>query len=249
MSKIVNRTLDFFEAFAAARRPLALTELMKVLEIPVSSCHDVVKALEERGYLYEVRPRGGFYPTARLFNLASVLVDHDPFLARAQPVLERLREQAGESVFLMKAQATTLTYVAVCEADTPLRLAVKVGDPLRALHATSAGKAFLASLDDAEMDQLLAKLPLKALTPNTITSRAALKKEIRRSQELGFFVNREESVEDSLTLSASFRWFDALYVVTVAGSVKRMERKIDAVAKWLRKAAEELDQPAPAAFG
>lgn len=249
MSKIVNRTLDFFEAFATARRPLVLSELMKVLGIPVSSCYDVLRALEERGYLYEVRPRGGYYPTARLFDLARVLVDNDPFMARVQPVLEDLRDRAGESVFLMKAREDTLTYVAVIEAETPLRLSVRVGDTIRALHATSAGKAYLGSLASEDLDRVLGSLTLKALTPSTLTSRAALKKDIAQSEQRGWFLNREESVEDSLTVSARFRWHDAIYVITVAGSVKRMERKLDNVVKWMKAAAGELDQPSLQAVG
>ncbi|HYF17758.1 MAG TPA: IclR family transcriptional regulator [Ramlibacter sp.] len=245
MSKIVNRTLDFFEAFAQARRPLALSELMKQLDIPVSSCHDVLHALEERGYVYEVRPRGGYYPTARLYNLARVLVDNDPFIARVQPVLEQLRDKAQESVFLMKAREGVLTYVAVIEADTPLRLAVKVGDSVRALHATSAGKAYLASLPPEERDTLLAGLNLKALTAQTITSRTALRKDLQAGEERGWFTNREESVEDSLTVSARFGWHDALYIITVAGSVKRMDRKLEQVVKWLQGAVRELEVPAP----
>lgn len=245
MSKIVNRTLDFFEAFAAAKRPLALSELMKVLDIPVSSCHDVLRALEERGYLYEVRQRGGYYPTARLFELAKVLVENDPFMARAQPVLERLRDQVQESVFLTRAREGLLTYVAVVDADSPLRLTIRVGDTLRALHATSAGKAYLASLAPEQLDRMLGDINLKALTPSTITSKAALKRDILASEQRGWFVNREESVEDSLTASARFRWYDAIYIVTVAGSVKRMERKLDNVVKRLKAAAAELGQPTP----
>ncbi len=243
MSKIVNRTLDFFEAFATARRPLVLSELMKVLNIPVSSCHDVLRALEERGYIYEVRPRGGYYPTGRLFDLAKVLVDNDPFLARVQPVLERLRDQAQESVFLMKTREGALTYVAVYDAESPLRLTVKVGETIRALHATSAGKAYLAALDASELDMVLGAMKLKPLTPQTITSKAALKKDIQASEAKGWFLNREESVEDSLTVSARFRWHDAVYIITVAGSVKRMERKLDNVVKWLKAAASEVEMP------
>jgi DNA-binding IclR family transcriptional regulator len=242
MSKIVNRTLDFFEAFAAAKRPLVLSELMKVLQIPVSSCHDVLRALEERGYLYEVRPRGGYYPTARLFDLARTIVENDPFMARVQPVLEHLRDQAQESVFLMKARDHVLTYVAVVDAESPLRLSVKVGDPLRSLHATSAGKAWLATLPPQELDAALGSAPLKPLTPGTITSRTALKKDLAAAQQRGWFLNREESVEDSLTISARFQWQQATYIITVAGSVKRMERKLDKVVKWLQAAASELDQ-------
>lgn len=241
MSKIVNRTLDFFEAFAAAKRPLVLSELMKVLGIPVSSCHDVLRALEERGYLYEVRPRGGYYPTGRLFDLAKVLVDNDPFLARVQPVLERLRDQAQESVFLMKAREGALTYVAVFDAESPLRLTIKVGETIRALHATSAGKAYLASLDSQDFDRVLSTIAMKPLTPLTITSKPALKKDIQSSEAKGWFLNREESVEDSLTVSARFHWHDAVYIITVAGSVKRMERKLESVVRWLKAAASELE--------
>jgi DNA-binding IclR family transcriptional regulator len=243
MSKIVNRTLDFFEAFAAAKRPLALSELMKALQIPVSSCHDVLRALEERGYLYEVRPRGGYYPTGRLFDLARVLVENDPFIARVQPVLERLRDRGQESVFLIKACEGALTYVAVMDAESPLRLSVRVGDPLRGLHATSAGKAYLASLEPTELERVLERINLKALTPFTITSKIALKKDVADAEMQGWFLNKEESVEDSLTASARFRWYDAIYIITVAGSVKRMERKLGNVVRWLKAAAAELDQP------
>ena len=83
MSKIVYRTLDFFEAFAARKAPLSLTDLVNILDVPLSSCHDVVRALEERGYLYEVRPRGGYYPTARLFQIAKAIVDNDPIAVQA----------------------------------------------------------------------------------------------------------------------------------------------------------------------
>ncbi|CAB3810477.1 IclR family transcriptional regulator [Paraburkholderia fynbosensis] len=247
MSKIVYRTLDVFEAFAAEKRPLSLSELMKVLDIPASSCHDVVRALEERGYLYEVRPRGGHYPTPRLLDLANVIVQNDPFMLRVQPVLESLRDEVQESVFLMKARDTTLTYVAVLDSDSPLRLSVRVGESLRAVHATSAGKAWLASLDRVMLDSVLAETRLKALTPLTITTKDALKKDVIASEKRGWFLNREESVEDALTVSARFIWHDAVYIVTVAGSVKRMDRKLDMVVKLLTTAVSELNQTTPRA--
>ena len=60
MSKIVDRTLDFLEIFADQKRPLSLSEISRLLHIPASSCHDVVQALQKRGYIYELGPRGGY---------------------------------------------------------------------------------------------------------------------------------------------------------------------------------------------
>jgi len=48
MSKIVERTLDVFEMFAAEKRPLSLTDMARLLDIPISSCHDVLQALLSR---------------------------------------------------------------------------------------------------------------------------------------------------------------------------------------------------------
>ena len=47
MSKIVDRTLDFLELFAKEKRPLSLSDISRLLSIPVSSCHDVLQALQE----------------------------------------------------------------------------------------------------------------------------------------------------------------------------------------------------------
>jgi len=58
------RSLEIFEAFRAARRPLSLSELARITDIPVSTCHGVMRSLEQLGYLL-VSGRD-VYPTRRL---------------------------------------------------------------------------------------------------------------------------------------------------------------------------------------
>lgn len=250
MSKIVFRTLDVFEAFAEARRPLSLTELGRQLDIPASSCHDVVHALETRGYLYEVRPRGGYYPTARLFHLARTLLEHDPITERAEPVLQRLSLDLSASVSLGKARGLQLTYLVVCNPPDPLRFSVVVGSEVRNLYATSAGKAVLGSLPPAQQAAYLEGTELQPMTPHTLTSREAVLADLAVSGERGWYVNREESVEDALTVSTRFEWNGALYVITAAGTLNRMERQFDHAVQALRDAAAHLqagERGAPAA--
>ena len=49
LSKIVGRTLDFLELFADQKRPLSVSETARLLDLPASSSHDVLKTLQERG--------------------------------------------------------------------------------------------------------------------------------------------------------------------------------------------------------
>lgn len=242
MSKIVYRTIDFFEAFARERRPLSISELVKVLGIPLSSCHDVVQALEKRGYLYEVKPRAGYYPTVRLLDLARVIVEHDPVALRAEGVLEQLAAELNASVSIAKAKGTQLTYLLVSMPSDPLRFSVQPGTTARNLYATSAGKALLASFSPKLQKDILADLKLVPMTPHTITSKTALQRELKQSEARGWFINREESVEDALTISARFMWSGSIYVLTVAGTLRRMERQLDQAVAALQAAARRLEQ-------
>ncbi|MET0278735.1 MAG: IclR family transcriptional regulator [Pseudorhodoplanes sp.] len=231
MSKIVDRTLDFIELFAAERRPLSLSDISRQLKIPFSSCHDVLKAMQARGYLYEIGPRAGFYPTVRLLELARIISDNDPILLRAEVLLRKVRTTIDESVSLAKAEEHGATYLLVLEPSHPLRFMVEVGTAVRSLHATSAGKAYLGSLKPDRFEAYLKTAKLAPLTAKTIRSKAALRTDIEQSIKRGYFLNLEESVEDATTVSAGFRWNGASYIVTIAGPTSRMKPKLDQATK------------------
>lgn len=240
MSKIVDRTMEVFEMFAAQKRPLSLSDMTRILDIPISSCHDVVRALQSGGYLYETAARAGYYPTTRLYKLCKIIVDHDPLVQRAEPVLERVRDELDESVTLAKANDMSATYLLVFEPAHPIRFSVTVGSQIRSLHATSAGKAFLGSLPEDTFEEFLKTTQLAPMTSRTITSKAKLRSDIEQSRKRGWFLNREESVTGAVTLSSFFRWNNAVYILTVAGPTDRMEAKLDETAKAIMQACVDL---------
>lgn len=246
MSKIVERTLDFIELFATEQRPLSLSDISRLLEIPVSSCHDVLQALISRGYLYEIGPRAGFYPTAKLFNQAAAIAQHDPIILRAEVLLRKLRDDVDESVSLAIAVGTKVTYLLVLEPSHALRFLVQVGSEVRSLHATSAGKAFLGSLPKEKFDDYLKAAILTPLTSKSITQKTRLRADIEASKRRGWFLNREESVDDATTLSSFFVWNGTTYVVTIAGPSARVTPKLPRAAERLMATCRQLDSAAHA---
>ncbi len=233
MSKIVGRTLDFLELFAEHKRPLSASEIARLLDIPASSCHDVLQALYERGYIYELATRGGYYPTLRLYEIAKVIADNDPVVLRTDSLLRSLRDALDESVLLAKVNGFSATYLAAFEPSHPLRFLANIGQNVRSIHATSAGKCLLGSLSDADLRQFLKSAHLVALTPQTITTKAALRKEIEIGNQRGWFVNREESQQGVTTISARFRWTSSIYIVTVAGPTSRVAPKLEKAAQLI----------------
>jgi DNA-binding IclR family transcriptional regulator len=247
MSKIVDRTLDFLELFAKEKRPLALSEIAQLLNIPISSCHDVVQAMQSRGYLYEIAPRAGYYPTLRVHSLGKEIGDNDPVLMRTELLLRSLRDALDESVQLSRVNGLNASYLLVFEPSHPLRILVKVGDTIRSVYATSAGKALLGSLDDKALGAFLKSTRLAPLTKKTIKSAAALRKDIELGRNRGWYLNREESLNGVTTISATFRWNAAIYIVTVAGPCSRLDPKLQTAAGLLTDVCRRLGSQVAAA--
>lgn len=245
MSKIVERTLDFLELFADRKRPLSLSEISKLLDIPISSCHDVLQALHERGYLYEIAPRAGYYPTLRLLDIAKAIADNDPVVLRAEQTLGALKDAVDETVLLSKTSGESCTYLLALEPVHVLRFRISVGDNIRSLYATSGGKAQLSSWSDEALDEYLKVVKLTPFTPNTITSKSALRAEILAGRKRGWFLNNEESMEGVVTLSAPFVWNTAVYIVTIAGPKARLEPQLEMAAQKLIEACRSLEMRPP----
>ena len=68
--KTAFRVIEIVELFAREKQPLALSEMARLLDMPVSSCLGLIRTLEEQGYMYETGRRQGYYPTGRLLAMA-----------------------------------------------------------------------------------------------------------------------------------------------------------------------------------
>jgi DNA-binding IclR family transcriptional regulator len=241
MSKIVERTLDFLELFAEQKRPLSLSDISRLLGIPVSSCHDVLQALQERGFIYEVSPRGGYYPTLRMYEAGKVIAKNDPVVLRADYQLRELRDELDESVLLAKVSGVKAMYLLSFETSHPLRFQLKVGNSVTSLHATSAGKAILATLDETALETALDGIDFTAFTPKTITNKVSLREQIEAGRARGWFLNAEESMDGLTTLSAPFVWYHSVYIVTIAAPSSRLEGKLEEMGRKLLDVCATLE--------
>ena len=241
MSKIVERTLDFIELFASQGRPLALSDISRLLKVPISSCHDVVQSLQARGYITEIVPRGGYYPTMRLHTLAREIARNDPLAQRVQQTLIALRDQLDETVSLGKAtDPLGGMHLMVIESANPLRFHNTPGEKIRSLYATSAGKVVLGTLDTEAFEAWLASAELLPLTPHTIVSKPQLRESLAEGRARGWYLNDQESALGVTTIGAPFEWLRVTYFVTVAGPTQRMIPDLDRAVEALLATCEQL---------
>ncbi len=229
--KTAGRTVELFELFARARTPLSLSEMARALSAPLSSCFNLVRALEARGYLYGVAGRH-IYPTRKLANICSAITAGEPWMERFEPRLIALRDMTQETTILGKRQGDQAIYLAVIEGPQNVRYSAQAGD-LKPLHASSIGKALLSAMSRAEREATVARLRLEARTGATITDRASLLADLDRCAARGLAETRGENVPDVMAIAKPVRMDDDLYAIAVAGPMHRMKANIDRHKKQL----------------
>ncbi len=223
--KTAGRTVELFELFALEQAPLSLTDTARALRAPLSSCFNLVRALERRGYLYGLSGRR-IYPTRKLLDLGRSISAGEPWMQRFEPKLAALREATQETAILGKRQDDKAIYLAVVEGPQNVRYSAQAGD-LKPLHSSSIGKALLISMARAEREALVARLPLEARTPNSITDPAALLSNLEECERRGFTETRGENVADVMAIAMPVRLGGDVYAIAVAGPMHRMLANVD----------------------
>jgi IclR family transcriptional regulator, acetate operon repressor len=241
--KTAGRTLDLFEAFAREGKPMSLSQLARAIGAPVSSCFGIVRTLEARGYLYEVKARGGFYPTKLLYEHARVIASHDPLAERFVPLLERLRDQTGETVVVSKRLDRQAVYLEVLESPHGIRYSPKVGE-FKPLNSSASGKALLGGLSPVARSELLTGMKLPRVTSRTITSRAALEADLEQGRARGWYVTRGETVADLMAVAVPVAVNGEIYSVALAGPMHRMDGALKRHAKLLTELRDALEREA-----
>ncbi|MDL9999521.1 IclR family transcriptional regulator [Variovorax sp. J22P240] len=240
--KTALRVIDIIEAFAQEKQPLALTEMARLLDMPVSSCLGLIRTLEERGYVYETGRRQGFYPTSRLLAMAQVIAANDPVLDRVKPALQELRDAARETVVFGKfREEGRVVYLEVMPAPQSIRYSAEAGET-RPAYANSLGRALLSTLAPDARRQLLKATKLVRLTDATLTTPAAIEQELERAAARGWYGNLGESIPDLIGLAWPLRIGGQAYAISVAGPRYRLEPRIDEIAAMLRAACLTVEQ-------
>ena len=227
--KQVEAALDVFELFGRVQQPRTLTELADQLALPKSSTFNIIETLSRRGYLYEVRRRGGYYPTQRLMQLATSILEGDPIAQRLHGELLALADETGETVLLSARDGDSVVYVDVVEAPSPVRYAARAGDR-RPVFATSGGKAILSTLSATELATVLAGLSFTRYRPGTLADGAALQRDLEEGRARGWFINRSEFTPDVTGIGCPLVIARRRFGLSVAGPNYRMDGRHQAIA-------------------
>ncbi len=224
----VDRALFLLETIAEAGGEATLTDLANRTGLNISTCHHLLATLIKRGFAAKVSGRRLYALGARILYLGHACLQVD-LPRRAQPYLEAVNRNTGETVHLAGLQGDTVVTLAVREARHAVRVDTGKVGKLEAPHATALGKAMLAWLPEDEMRRILSQ-GMKRFTDNTITEFAELVEALRVVRRNGYATDREEFLPGVICVGAAIRDQAGTVIGAISASTPSMRASEEHIA-------------------
>lgn len=236
----MTNALRILREFTPAERSLGVSDLARRLGIAKSTTHRLLATLGAEGFVRQ-NSDGQYSLGLVLWELGSMMVGGLGLREVAHPILERLRNETGETTHLAILEGSDVVYIDRFESPATLQLFRRLGLRMPA-HATSTGKAILAFSPPAVAERI-ALDGLRRLAPGTITRKNQFARRLREIRERGWVISYEES--EAGVASAGAPIFDHLGAVagavSVAGPISRLpEDSLDELGRKVRAAADEI---------
>lgn len=238
----LGRGLLVLKLLAGAERPMTLAVVSRRSGLSRAAAR---RCLYTLGQLCYVEPGSrGYVIRNDVLALGRGFMNPESLAARAQPLLDVLRDELGESCSIGVLEQDHVRYVARSEASRIMSINLRIGSRLP-LYATSMGRVLLAGRSVAERQAYLERIALTQLTPRTVTDKARLVTILTHVERDGFAIIDEELEvglrSASVPISGKGGVIAAINVGTSSGrtSVKALKDKFVPV---LQRVAREISR-------
>jgi len=195
-----QRLLTLLEVISVKDQFFTLQGMVEETGMPKPTLHRMLQQLEGLGMLQREADGRHYSQGGRLQRLAENLLLNDTVRSARHSILASLVEEVGESCNITALSNGEVLYLDRVETSAPLRFYLQPGSRVP-VHCSASGKLFLAQMAPAQRRRLLADMPLKNFTHNTLTDHQALEQEIQIVKQQGYAFDDEEFLPGLLCIA------------------------------------------------
>lgn len=229
--KSVAKVLDIIEHLGASRRVVSVSDLARATGMNVSTAYRLLQTLTGRGYVVQELSNRGYVLGPRFFQLGVAYLEGSDLAAIARPHLEALRDEVGETAYLVAFSRGEIVQLGKADGKQAASASIRsmVREPA---YCTATGKVLLSGLAPEDLDAYLADVQLQAFTPQTITSRNKLAREIEMVRANGYALDLEEFVPNLCCVSVPVRDGSGAAIAAVSIAMPKIRFKRALVPQW-----------------
>lgn len=240
----LTRGLKLLEFIAESHGSVALTELAQQAGLPNSTTHRLLTTMQQQGFVRQVGDLGLWTIGAHAFVIGSSFLQSRNLLALVHPMLRSLMEESGETVNLAVLDLSDHQAVIIDQVQCTqlMRMSAPIGGKLP-MHASGAGKAFLANLNDKQVTELLHRKGLHYYTPKTLMSPQSLKDNLALVRKTGYSFDDEEHALGLRCVAACIydEHHEPFAAISISGPISRItDDRVTELGALAIKAAKEI---------
>lgn len=247
--QVAERVVRVLKAFSESGGALGVSELARRLDLPKSVVHRTLTSLVRTGFLQQEEASGRYRLGPEAISLGLAALGRVDLVEIALSHMEVLRSRTGETVTLSVRVGSARVYVAQLVSPQDVKMTVEIGRRWP-LYAGASGRAMLAMLPSAELEQHFASVELVPLTERTIVSADALRASLAEVRARGYAVSLGERDPWAGAVAAAViaPRQGVLGAVSVCGPLPRFtEERVAAFAPALQEAVQGIGESLGAA--
>lgn len=226
----LGKAISVLDIVASACEPMRFTDILEKSDQPRGTLHRQLTNLVEEGLLSINRDQS-YSLGLRLLKFASRAWAGNQFRHVAEPHLKRLHGVTGETVHLGILHGTEVIYLDKIESEQAIRTYSQIGNA-SPVYCTGVGKAALASLPDAQLDDIIKRIRFHRYTENTITSRQELLAQIKQIRDCGNAYDHEEHEVGIRCVAAPVHSSDGTMAAGISVTGPSYRVSTDDLAEW-----------------
>ncbi|KAA1425496.1 helix-turn-helix domain-containing protein [Mumia zhuanghuii] len=185
----LQRGLAVIRAFDAEHPRMTLAEVARQTGLTRATARRFLHTLVTLGYT--ATDGREFWLCPRVLELGYAYLSASSLPEIATPHLKSLTDKARESSSVSVLDGLDIVYVARVPTRRIMTVAISVGTRFPA-YVTSMGRVLLAGLPDADRESLFEQMSFDRLTPHTVTSVGALRREVDLVRDQGWALVDQE---------------------------------------------------------
>jgi DNA-binding IclR family transcriptional regulator len=239
--RAVDRALDILLCFTRDEPSRSLTEIAEAIHMSKTTVHRLLATLENKRFITRDNNTGLYRLGIRFVEMASIVMQDVELHRWAQPYLQRLAKEYGETVDLSILDGAHVIYLEVIESPQRVKLAAAVGQRLPAFF-TASGKALLAYLPEEQTQKIISE-NLAESPNNSASNLSEMMADLRLTAERGYAISEQEYEEEINAVAAPIfdRDKNPIASIAIVGPSFRLSKsRLPALGESLRQLTQVI---------
>ena len=242
-NKSVAKTLQIIDTLSHSNEPVRLHEIALAVDMPDSTVLRMLTSLVEFGYIRQNPENSKYYLSLKFAKIGAIAVSQNNLRDISHSMLAELSYRCKEAVCTAVEIEHQVVYTDVIDGpDGMLKVMHYIGKQAP-MHCTGVGKCILLNYSDSQIDALIKARGLQRYTPNTITTKEALVKELDLVRERGYAIDNQECELGARCVASGIRDYSGKIVaaISVSGPATRMTYEyLESISEIVVATAKEI---------